>query len=187
MTDRHTNSRGDWYGTLICKFRGQKESYTSGSYIRIQPTSSRRLLPTRCRLVVVDATSVATRDATACSMGPTPCLHRHHRPWNASSAANANATHPAIEQVSSRQCRTWRTSQQVQLRDQPGMQPIRSQTGSGARTRASGPRRPMYLHALSQIRRSLSPLRRRLAWQWRKVGPSLIFLILLNVRSLISD
>jgi len=32
MTDRHTNSRRDRYGTLIYKFRGQKELYTSGSY-----------------------------------------------------------------------------------------------------------------------------------------------------------
>ena len=36
MTDRRTNSRRDRYGTLICKFRGQKELYTSGSYIVIE-------------------------------------------------------------------------------------------------------------------------------------------------------
>ena len=120
---------------------------------RTQPTSSRRLLPI-CRRFA-DAMSVVTWDATPCSMGPTPCPHRHHRPWNASSAANEDVVRPATRQAFSHQRQVFQTSQQDQLRDQAGMQPIRSQTGSGARTRASGPRRPMYLHALSQIKLSL--------------------------------
>jgi len=114
-----------------------------------QSTSSHQQLLT-CRHLV-GAMFVATWDATACSMGPMPCPHRH-RPWNVSSVTNADVTHHAIEQVSTHQCRTCRKSQ---LRDQLGIQRIRNQTGSKARTRASGPRRPMYLHAFSQIRCSL--------------------------------
>jgi len=115
--------------------------------VRVRPINRRRLL-LLCRRIApdvapvaskgatltftgVDVTSAGIRDVTRCSTGLIP------------------------EQLPSRRCRTFRTDQQVQLRDQPGMQPIRSQTGSGARTRASGPRRPVFLNALSRIRRSL--------------------------------
>jgi len=54
-----------------------------------------------------------------------------------------------------RTVRLFQTSQRDQPKHRPGMQPIRSQTGSGARTRAIGPRRPMYLHTLSQTKSSL--------------------------------
>jgi len=135
-------------------------SIRRGNSVGTRVTSSHQQLLT-CRHLV-DAMSVITWDATACSMGPTPCPHRHHRLWNVSSAVNEDVVRLATQQVLSRQCRMCQTSRQDQFRDQSGMQPIRSQTGSGARTRARGPRRPMYLQALSQIRRSLSPLRRRL-------------------------
>ena len=128
-------------------------SIRRGNNVGTRATSSRQQLLT-CRHPV-DVMSAVIWDATPCSMDPTPCPHRHHRPWNVSSAANEDVVRPATQQVPSRQCRMCQTSQQDQLRDQPGMQLIRSQTGSGARTRASGPRRSMYLHALGQIRRSL--------------------------------
>ena len=56
---------------------------------RAQPTNSHQQLLT-CRYLV-DATSVATWDATPFSMGSTPCLHTH-RPWIASSVANGDVT-----------------------------------------------------------------------------------------------
>ena len=121
----------------------------------VQPTSGHRLPPTcRCS-VVLDATSAVGWAATPCSMGLMLCHPRPHRPRDASSAANADATHSSTDRVTSHRRRVLRISRQVQRRDQPGMQPVRSQTGSGARTRASGPRRPVFYHALSRIRCSL--------------------------------
>jgi len=86
---------------------------------RAQPISSHQLLPTRRHPVVVDAMSVANRVATPISMGQAPCLHRHHRPRDPSSAANEDVTRPATRQVSSHQRQMFQTSQPVQLRDQP--------------------------------------------------------------------
>ena len=118
---------------------------------KVQLTSSHRPPPTCCRSVVRDATSVVVLGVILFFMILTRC----RRLCDATFVDGQDAIRPATGQVSGRQCQMCQTSQQVQLRDQPGMQPVRSQTGSGARTRASGPRRPVSFHALSRIRRSL--------------------------------
>jgi len=116
-----------------------------------QPTISHRLPPTCRRSVVLGATSAVVLGAILFFMSLTRC----HRLCDATFVDGQDTIRPSTGQVSSRQCQMCQISPQVQLRDQPGMQPVRSQTGSGARTRASGPRRPVFLHSLCRIRCSL--------------------------------
>ena len=111
--------------------------------------------PSTRHLVAVDVMFVDSRVATPTSMDQERCLPRHHRPWDALSVDSEVAIPPAMRRTLNHRLLMLQASQRDRLQHLPWVPPARSQTCSGARTRASGPRSPMFLHALSQIKSGL--------------------------------
>jgi len=110
---------GDHHQMIALARRQFSSSIRLDDGARVQLVSSPQLLPTRRHPVVVDATSATSQATTPTFMGQAPCLRRHHRPWDASSAANEDVTLHAMRQVTSHRRRAFQASQQAQLRDQP--------------------------------------------------------------------
>jgi len=111
--------------------------------------------PSTRHLVKVDVMFVDSRVATPTSMDQERCLPRHHRPWDALSVDSEVAIPPAMRRTLNHRLLMLQASQRDRLQHLPWVPPARSQTCGGARTRASGPRSPMFLHALSQIKSGL--------------------------------
>ena len=123
--------------------------------VRAPVISSPQRPSTRHHLVAVDVMAVDNRVATLISMDQERCLLRHHQLWDASSVDREVAIPPAMRRTLSNRFQMLRASQRDRLQHLPRVPSARSQTGSGARTRASGPRRPMLLYALSQTKGGL--------------------------------
>jgi len=117
--------------------------------VRAPLISSPQRSSTHHHLVAVDVMSVDNQVATPTSMDQERCLLRHHRPGDAWSVDREVVIPPAMKQTLTYQFPVLQASQQDRLQHLLWVPPARSQTGSGARIRASGPRRPMFLHALS--------------------------------------
>ena len=107
---------------------------------------------THHHLVAVDAMSVDNRVVIPTSMDQERCLPKHLRPWDALSVDREVAIPPAMRQTFSNRFQMLQACQRDRLQHLLWMLPARSQTGSGARDRASGPRRSAFLCALRTIK-----------------------------------